>query len=481
MKHLTAFLLAVFVGFSSFLPAFAAKLNLMDFSSLGIAAMEANTAKNAPVQDGTVFSDEYSSLHISDGKSGLAIASSDGKLSAKSAADLNLRQETFLSVDQNYIYCAIRLDIGSDTVGGVYKKNLGYVYPLTVSVSISPGEHPANRCSFWSNTYYFSAENAKCVGVSGERIARSVAEETVFSLRISNISSIYQENGYLDPSGVKWDADHYRDRAAFSIVKGAKTAAVTAEILIPIGDVLLSVPERERRDIAEKWQMQKDPICGSFFSQSGVFSNGDQVILGLPTSKPYPFSEEWGSFKEYIKENYETPKSGAFVPDYLPIPLWFFEKESFSSDLSGNGDGADQNKEFSDAQRQDPNTSAESTSSGKTGLKKTTSTSAFTVPNPNEELLFNESEDHGEDESVFGSLPGEGDVLPEDTEIVYLSQSEKASAKNKGSLLGSALTFSAGVFLFAAMIVLVFFVRVRKEPQEQEMNQQKKVKKTKKG
>lgn len=477
MKRLVSFLVAVFVAFSIVLPVFAEKIDLTDLTPFGISSIKGGALQKKPVQDGAICEDEYSAPHISDGKSGLEITFSDGKVSAENAEKLKLKQETFINLDRDYIYCAIRLLVDTETVEGIYKKNLGQVYPVSFFIGLSPGEHPANRCSFWNNTYYFSAETKTCVGVSGERIARSVEEETVFSLRISNITDLYGENGYTAPDGVKWTADHYGENVGFSMKKENGLTHITAEIIIPIGDALLAVPKSERSDVAEKLQRQTDMICGSFLSQIGLFSDGTQAVLGVPTEKAYPFSEEQ-SIKGYIKKNYKTPVSGVFLPKFLPIPLHFFREDASHSNP---GSCVLQPEDFEGTEFSNPDNDVLTSTITVSTSHKTSASGCEESLKQESGILFGEKDQLEEDESIFDSLPDEDEFLPEDTEIVYLSQSEKASSEKKGSLWGSVLTFLAGVFLFASMIVFVFFVREEKGGEKEEGKKEKKVKKAKKG
>ncbi len=489
MKHLTSLLLAVFVVFSCFSPVFAEKMDLSDLSTFGILPMKGERAENVPTQDGKILSGEYPLPHVSDEKSGLAVVSSYENLLIEKAEKLKPVQESYLSLDDKYIYCGLRLKMNTEEAIGVYKKNLGYVYPVLFSISLSSGNHPANRCSFLSNTYYFSAETGECVGVSGERIARSVENDTEIACRISNVGGIHYNEAYKDENDVLWNADYYEKHAAFRIEKESGVTVITAEILLPIGDALLSVPASERSLVADQLQKRKETLCGSFLSQVGVFASGDKVVLGLPTAQTYSVLQEGGSLKEYLKENYETPKSGLFLPDFLPIPLCFFcknaseeskktveksETESFVSNSKGENQGHDASTAKSS--EKSPPVSNEATSFEK--ITKTEKESVFPEKAEENEILSSEQEN---DESVFDYLPGEGDVLPEETEILYLSQSEKNSSESEGSLLGSTLTFLAGVFLFAAMIVLVFFVRERSGEKKDSENKPKSSKKAKKG
>ncbi|MBR5296201.1 MAG: hypothetical protein IKU24_06385, partial [Clostridia bacterium] len=280
MKRFVVLLLSIFAIFSCFLSVFAADVSLCDLSSMGVLSMKASLTENAPLQDGIIAPGEYQSCNITDEKSGLVIVSSQGNFSSENFQNLNCSQENFLDFDDKFIYCGIRANVSSANVTPIDRENFGKVYPITLSLGLTPGDHPVERCSYWSNTFYFSAENGECVGVSGDRTARSVNQTSEITLRLSNMNEMYRDKGYVDENGVIWNADCYGKNAGFAIDCWAESTTIVFETAIPLGDALLSV-HSSKRDSVLKQMMDKDGVlCGSFYSEIGISSVGDRLILG---------------------------------------------------------------------------------------------------------------------------------------------------------------------------------------------------------
>ncbi len=473
MKRILSFLLSIFLFFSSFVTVFAEGWSFCDLSEIGIAPMMASFSERPTVLDGKISEGEYGSAHISALDSGLCAASFQDKALTKNETDqvlsMNPHQESYLSFDDEYIYCGIKTSVQSEKIPSFIYEGIGNVYPISLSIGLTPGEHPANRCSFLTNTYYFSQETLRCVAVSGERIVHGVDADTRISLCISNLTEFYRENGYKDAAGILWNADYYCQKAVLEIEKAAEYTVLCAEFVIPLGDALLSVSSALRDQISAQLKDKSGTLCGSFLSKVCVSSKGASVVCGLLSSDPSPVSEKGETWKDYIKENYETPISGSFVPDFLPIPLYFLGSPPKKSDklpeneTENNLDEDTLKTEDTSPEKENPSPSKDSNS----------------PPLFSSNIVKNE-ETEVKDESIFDSLPDENDFLPEDTEIVYdESKTTETEKEEKGSLIGSVFTMLAGVLLFASMIVLVFFYRNQDEKNEKE--KENKTKKSKKG
>lgn len=459
----------IFLGWGTFFQEVEAKgFSLSELSVFGIPGLKVH--RIGPVAcDGIISDHEYDGGVVYRDENGLFLFMNgkffDGKLGSSSAF-----QENYVSLADDEIFCALRLRLDRSMLGEILKDGKP-CYRVSFSLGLTPGDHPAHRGSLLTNTYYFSTSDQSCIGFCGERKARSVTEESVASKPLSTYVPSYRENGCVVKDGTKWTADHYCKNAAFSLVENGSVATVTVEVRIPLEDALLSVHPSQREEVHQAIVSNVGTLCGGL-ATSVDLNAYSSLVTGLPTDCTAVFSSEGITLREWIKQNCETPASGLFIPEVIPIPLyWCGDIPKIPETKVADGENILPDHDDSPAGTGTSAVPPESTTS-----KTAEGFSDDFVSDPSGKPVEN-------DESIFASLPDAADLLPEDTEIVFDSKSITSdSSKKDHSLASSILATVTGAFLFASVMVLCMYFRdSAKKEETREHSKRKKKKNTNKG
>ncbi len=356
-----------------------------------------------------------------------------------------VQQENFISISHDMIYCALRLYVPCTfkTVSPAMH-NESSCYCVSVSLGLTQGDHPALRGSLLTNTYYFSASDNSCIGFTGERVARSISESSVVSRPLSTFSRAYRENGLVLSDGTCWNAETYCENAAFSMQKNDLDTTVVVEVKIPLEDALLSVHPSQRDEVRNAIKTSPETLCGSFVSRVYLDATSS-VITGIPSRLPVGESE---TLFDWMKNNFETPASGFFIPEILPIPLYLGDTVPLQNKLQNQKAPVTSTTSIPDI---------------------TTSDSFVSVPPVTSQEIPLSSRDAVEnDESIFDFLPDETDKIPEETQIVYAEKSADEESE-ENSLPSNILATVTGVLIFASVLTLcIYFHHVEKKKEEAE-------------
>lgn len=460
----------LFLGCGAFFQKVEAKgFSLSELSVFGITGLKVHRGGPAAC-DGIISDHEYDGGAVYRDENGLFLFMNgkyfDGKLGSSS-----VRQENFVSLAGDEIFCALRLRLDRSMLGEIVKDGES-CYRVSFSLGLTPGDHPVQRGSLLTNTYYFSTSDQSCIGFTGERKARSVMEESVASKPLSTYVPSYRENGYVMTDGTKWTANHYCQNAAFSLVESGSIATVIVEARIPLGDALLSVHPSQREEVRRTILSNSGTLCGSLVASVDLNAYSS-LVTGLPTDHPAVFSSEGLTLREWIKQNCETPASGLFIPEVIPIPLYW----------CGDIPKITESK-VSDSETVLPIPDDSPAVTGTSALSPENTTSKTTEVIPDASVSDPSGKAVENDESIFASLPDADDLLPEDTEIVYDAKSTTSdSVKKDNSLASSILATVTGAFLFASVMVLCMYFRDsgKKEEESRDHSKRKKKKNTNKG
>lgn len=421
----------------------AQTFSLTDLSYFSVSPMSVYRSDKA-VCDGTVSLDEYEKSTTFREGSGLYLLNNGSHSSQKIGS--SVKQENFVLLSGDEIYCAIRLQLNSSMLGTIVNDNLT-CYRVSFSIGLTPGDHPALRGSLLTNTYYFSSTDYSCVGFNGERKARSVKEKTSSSKPLSTYVPSYLDNGFVSSDGVKWNGAYYCENASFSVQKNGELSTVIFESRVPLEDALLSVHPSQRDLVRKTLRENNETLCGAF-STAIDLNSSYSLVTGLPADLSATFSSSYETVRDWIRSNYEIPVSGEYIPSLLPIPLYWCGQ----------------------APKVKPSTATSDTPSSGVGDASPAVTTVTTTENQNTPPLSSSNPSIGisdvsrapseNDESIFDSLPDADDLIPEDTEIVYASQDTTAKEEEKdNSLTSSILATLTGAFLFASVMVLCLFFR----------------------
>jgi len=443
----------------------ASVFSFSDLNSFGISSMTVER-KSAPACDGILSEGEYGIFTAFSENKGL-YSLSNGKYDPQILISNGTVLESAVVLSGNMIFCALRFSGDEDPVP--IKKNGLDCFRVSFSLGLTPGDHPALRGSMLSNTYYFSASDFTCVGFIGERVARSVHQNSVATKPINSFSSAYAENGVVTSDGAQWNAARYLKSAAFSLKSGAQRAEMVAEVCIPLEDALLSVHPSERDVVASLIRNDSQPLCGGF---SAAVDLNERVALtvGLPSNASYPGFADGQELFSFLASNFEKPLSGIYVPEVIPIPFYWCGTPTQKAEASVPGDSL---PSFEPESKDD-------TSS--VGALQSVQTQ---VPATSSVQLSEDQNDAEEDESVFDSLPDSTDRIPEDTEILYDEKVSATSKKeqNDTSLASSILAAVTGALLFASVMVICIYFRdsdKKKKEEEEEARKKKRKKNSKK-
>lgn len=421
-------------------------LSLNDLSDFGVLPMIAARG-NAAVLDGRISDGEYGEASIYSEEKGLYFLSGENVQKANPSSGAS--QENFVLLSGDAVFCALQINIpsGARSVFPVVYDGV-LCYRVSFSIGLADGEHPVCKGSLLSNTYYFSAEDAFCVGFTGERVARSVNEPSSASKPLSTFSASYRENGIVSADGSKWNAEYYCKNACFSLQESSAGTVLTAEVKIPLEDALRSVLPAERESVRSALSLASERLCGSFSTRVELDANSS-VVTGVPSGLSLPNSASGQTLSEWMKNDFETPLSGVYVPKLIPLPLYWSGSVPESSVESSV-----------QSQETDPS-SAPLTTAGSTDgtVAVQTTVSPVTTVAANDGIPEGAEVIPENDESIFDSLPDADEILPEDTEILYDEISSEDKQSEDDSLVSSILTTLTGALLFATVLVLCIYFR----------------------
>lgn len=442
-RKIICFLLSIFVATEILgcrLDASAKDFTFTDLSDFGISSLGVYRAPSVSI-DGTVSPSEYGSgTSFLDG-SGLYLLKSDAYSDAVRPSSATV-QESYVALSGEYVYCALRLRSG-DGAPIPLNKEFGPCYRVSISLSLSEGEHPALRGSALTNDYYFSAEDHTCISFYGDRIARSLTEKAVSAKPLSSMTEKYRENGLVTSDGVLWNAAQYCNNTCFSLENVGGVSTLTFEAKIPLEDVLLSVHPTERDKIRIAVKSASRTLCGSFSSQI-YLSERTCLITGLPSS--VSFSDE--TLASFMERDYEKPASGLYIPKIIPVPLYWCGQPPVKERVPVS-------KETQNVPSSEGISSTEKASFDDSTVQNESVMNSQTSDDPSSGTAVQEN-----DESVFESLPDGDDLLPEETQIIYDTKTTTTTKKkNDNSLASSILATLTGAFLFGAVLILCIYFR----------------------
>lgn len=330
MKKFLLFFLSICVVITSFLSVFAASclpenFSLCDFSDLGIPSLVCNTTSSSPKLDGKIESAVYGKGTNLTLNSGLFIHSG----SKENIVDFS--QANYLSADENYFYIGVELssngnyDISPFDSYIYYKNKLGYVYSFTLNLGMTPGESPYQRESYFSNTYYFSAESLECVCVLGNRGFYTSDGKIKYALKISSYSSVYENNGFTDADGEKWTAAKYMENAVLSEEISEENQKLVFEFKVPIEDVLLSVSPENQEEVRTSFFDKEQILCGTFGTKLSNEEEESALVAGFSLSAACPYSEEGKDWKNILSSHFNT-QGTLLSQESLPLPIYLTGK-----------------------------------------------------------------------------------------------------------------------------------------------------------
>ncbi len=431
----------------------AQTFSFFDLSLFGIPSMTVCRKDSGAVCDGILSEGEYlSGVSFQEG-SGLYLLS-NGSYPASGKNLSGVKQDNYILLSDDTVYCALRLYMPAEhgSVAPIVKE-FGTFYRISFSLGLTSGDHPALRGSLLTNTYYFSSEDFSCVGFTGERVARSVKEDSVFSRPLSSFSASYGENGITTSDGVLWNAEHYCNNTGFFLQTSRSGTTMIAEVKIPLEDVLLSVHPSQRESVRNALMNQSQTLCAGFSSRVDL-DDDFCLVAGVPSQITMPDSTNGETLFAWMKNQYEKPISGFYVPDVIPIPLYWVgsapPKQTFS--LTASNDSLSLHESSAESKEEPSSEKAVSSADG------------FTLEN---------------DENIFASLPDADSKIPEETQIIYDEKATTSTAQKKddNSLASSILSTVSGALLFASvMTICIYFRDLGKKSEKDEKKKKKKVK-----
>lgn len=465
MKRRTFSFIALFIFFFGnlfYTNVYAHDFSLTDLSLFGIPASSLSRSTPATC-DGRISSGEYGKGSTFDEGEGLFLLT-NGSYNDLETNVSSAQQENFALLADDDIYIAFRLRCRSSTLG-VIVKNQQSCYRVSVSLGLTPGEHPALRGSFLTNVYYFSSSDLSCVGFTGERKSRSLNEKSSFSKPLSSYVSSYSENGIVAADGTKWNAEQYCKNAAFSLNTEGDISTMIVEVRIPLEDALLSVHTSQRDSVRSIIKNQTKSLCGGITTCVDL-NEYSCIVTGLPSDHAATFASQYDTIADWMEHEFEPPFSGVYIPSVVPIPLYLSGKPPKVSNVPSTLKTA-------------PPVSDEPVAEA---IPSTTTATNEAVPDPesvSDDLISDPTVNSSEnDESIFDSLPESDDFIPEETEIVYDAQSVTTkSQEKKDSLASNILATITGALLFASVMVLCLFFRNSNSEKESDKKKGKKKKK----
>ena len=198
-------------------------VDLNDLRAFGIPCYQASFSTGSNRVDGTIEADEYALSNRSVFGNGLGLYSVGGaygcpKESAHISSFEQIVQEVYVSFDEEYLYLSARLN---SPIKQIFSPNtfthFSSSYAVTVSLSLSPIAKMQNRLSRLEQTYYFSASDLSCCGVTGERV-RSDSSGLHFVGKISSVSG-FNESPLTTQKSEVLNGQWYRNHAALSSEK----------------------------------------------------------------------------------------------------------------------------------------------------------------------------------------------------------------------------------------------------------------------
>ena len=424
--------------------------------SLGLSAISAEKTDSVPILDGTVSSGEYTNKNILTPSHGLVFSTEDSyEVSEdKKTALRNVVETVSVSYDDRYFYVAMELFDPNGAIAPYSHALYGEVFSVVISLGASPNSDLLSRQAVLKNCYYFLLDSPSAVAVSGIRLQkRDGVLKNV--LQISSSAKTLQNNGFSDDEKILWNGEKYCKEAVYTL--DGERSKFSFECRIPIGDVLLSLDENERREALSALK-REEAFFGSFLSQISVNSLSDSAPLcvtsGILTKSVCPFSNVGESWNEAFVSDFGIAKSVANTIDWLMMLLSFGGKTENGG--TGNAIAPADGEPFGviDDNKENVQNSTPPTVTTKRG---------------NADFLAGQGA--LEDESVFDDLPDVGDILPEHTEIIPIeSEAEKGESEN---IFGSTLPFLAGVLMLTS-VFLIAFIFFKRENQEKNAKNTKK-------
>ncbi len=442
--------LAFSLSISTAAATFSKSFSFSSLENLGVAAIFANKADEAPAIDGTVSNNEYKGENILTTSDGLSFATEDGFeiTEDKREALGNINETVSVSYDDRYFYVAIRLFAPNGVLLPYDHDLYGNVFSVYISLSVAAGEDLLSRQAVLSNCYYFSSDSLSAVAMSGMRLQKQDnALKNV--LQISSSMEAFQNKGFLDDMNVLWNGEKYCKEAAITL--NGENSLLTFECRIPVGDVLLCLENDDRSEALSALKKEK-AFVGSFLSRISVNSLADSsplcVTSGISAKSVCPFSDTGETWNKVFVSHFMIQQTAAYSIDWLMTPLSFGGKLENEDDGAGNILSAVGDKPL--------NESVDDKEIAHIGAPPAVTTGTDVKdPVMNQDAL--------EDESVFDDLPDPGETLPEHTEIIPIeSEATKGESKN---VFGSVFPFLAGVLMLVSVFVIayVFFKNEKEE------------------
>lgn len=461
IKQVVVFLLAFFVlsqTFSSFSKVGAERFSL---SELGISPYLASAQPKNMVLDGVLTSDEYPVFNRSDFGNGLDLlpfgfSNEENQPFPEKAKEKfsEVRQTVGISAAGEFLNVGILLsDLSENAIRTVHHSVFGDCYQVVISFGVSFGVGEADWC-FLQNCYYFSKEDLHCIGSEGTRLIRENGEFSLIA-RFSSVSP-NQDKGCFQENGTVWDGKTFCDHSVLK--KDQDTFCLEARI--PLGD-LVRLEDVATQEALKAGILKGDGTvfgCALFqivSSNAAIQGESGYWCLTNGMDPSVTVCQNGDSLREWLKKE-KSIVFPSFLSEMIPTPLTFSDVLLNDQTLPNEND-SDTNPEN---EQTFPFDQTEEQKKDEIPLKT----------DPEEDLFSGLPKEEWED--AFSGVPDPEENIPDEVEKVPIDSEEDEDEKE--SLLGSGLTFGAGVFLFCSVVaVAVVMLRQEKANQENERKTKK--------
>ncbi|MBQ3865554.1 MAG: hypothetical protein II776_01535, partial [Clostridia bacterium] len=238
--------------------------SVSDLSRGGVPALSVSFGSTPPVIDGTLAAGEYPAARTFSFGNGLLPVTLESRedLSGSIPGDelSGLRWDLGVSFDGAFFYLALR-ESGDDA------ERFGLSAAETVlifSIGLSPDPSLFGYTSAWTANYHFSG--TRCAQVSGRAVICDSAGVKSMTCRFGEGMG-RADRCYTDESGVTWDSAKHASLAAASFYRAGEGYVFSAECAVPLGEVLLSVPEGERDQVRARLSDPAFAVTGSVYAE----------------------------------------------------------------------------------------------------------------------------------------------------------------------------------------------------------------------
>lgn len=444
-------LISIRISVASFASRFDSVLSLLDES--GMKCVSTNVATQAPFADGVIGDDEYALFNDFSVGSGIFLYSSDGKATVSDRYS-SMEWKQALCFDDTYAYFAMKLEFPDAALHTYPHPSFGNVVSVSVFLGLDRGEDPACRNAGLENVYYFSMSEPKPVAVSGLRL-KYIGDRYQLLSQISSTQVKYSDTGFVDESGTTWTGEKYLGEAGLAVAADAGSA--TFECRIPLGDVLITVDEKNGTDALERLKNDSD-FKGSLQARISLCPlTGDEYLLAsLGRSALDEISDSEESFREALISRFGQSKNTAYAVEWIPSVFSMTSVSAPSLPSQTDSDGKDGSGSETDPEignQENPFTDKPSVDEDQPSVPKPLPETGATV----------------DDESVFDGLPDADDPLPENTEVLEIEAEEGSGS----TLISSVMLLIAGIFMIASVIAVAYFF-FKKEKEEKNNEKAKK-------